>query len=136
MVRKADRGRGGDAPAPAAQNSIRLDRWLCHARVFKTRTLAAERISGGGIRVNGAPCRKPGQGVKPGDIVTAATPGGVRSLRVLAAGERRGPAPEAQALYEDLDRVASEGRDDGVQDDGVQDAGAQSDRAPAGDGSA
>ena len=77
-----------DAPA----DSIRLDRWLCHARVFKTRTMAAERIAAGGVRINGAPCRKPGHEVKVGDVVTAAAPGGVRSLRVLSPGERRGPA--------------------------------------------
>ncbi|PAU98169.1 RNA-binding S4 domain-containing protein [Paracoccus salipaludis] len=88
-----------DAPA----DSIRLDRWLCHARVFKTRTMAAERIAAGGVRINGAPCRKPGHEVKVGDVVTAAAPGGVRSLRVLSPGERRGPASEARELYEDLD---------------------------------
>ena len=88
-----------DAPA----DSIRLDRWLCHARVFKTRTMAADRIAVGGVRINGAPCRKPGHEVKVGDVVTAAAPGGVRSLRVLSPGERRGPASEARELYEDLD---------------------------------
>ena len=88
-----------DAPA----DSIRLDRWLCHARVFKTRTMAAERIAAGGVRINGAPCRKPGHEVKVGDVVTAAAPGSVRSLRVLSPGERRGPASEARELYEDLD---------------------------------
>lgn len=88
-----------DAPA----DSIRLDRWLCHARVFKTRTMAAEQIAAGGVRINGAPCRKPGHEVKVGDVVTAAAPGGVRSLRVLSPGERRGPASEARELYEDLD---------------------------------
>ena len=102
MARRADRGRGNPPePLPAA---IRLDRWLCHARVFKTRSLAADRITAGGVRINGSPCRKPGHEVRPGDVVTAAVPGGVRSLRVLASGERRGPATEAQALYEDLDR--------------------------------
>ena len=69
-----------DAPA----DSIRLDRWLCHARVFKTRTMAAERIAAGGVRINGAPCRKPGHEVKVGDVVTAAAPGGVRSSTRLA----------------------------------------------------
>lgn len=88
-----------DAPV----DSIRLDRWLCHARVFKTRTMAADRIAAGGVRINGAPCRKPGHEVKVGDVVTAAAPGGVRSLRVLSPGERRGPASEARELYEDLD---------------------------------
>lgn len=100
----ARRGRsdhaGETADAPA---TIRLDKWLCHARVFKTRTLAADRIAQGGIRVNGTPCRKPGHELRPGDVVTAAVPGGVRSLRMVAPGERRGPAAEARTLYEDLD---------------------------------
>ncbi|MBB1490081.1 MULTISPECIES: RNA-binding S4 domain-containing protein [unclassified Paracoccus (in: a-proteobacteria)] len=100
MVR---RGRDRDEDEDEPPTSIRLDRWLCHARVFKTRTMAADRISEGGVRVNGAPCRKPGHEVKAGDVVTAAAPGGVRSLRVLAPGERRGPASEARELYEDLD---------------------------------
>lgn len=98
------RGRAGLPPrdaAPAA-SAVRLDRWLCFARVFKTRTLAADRIAAGGVRLNGQPCRKPGQTVRPGDVVTAATPGKVRVLRVVASGERRGPATEAQALFEDL----------------------------------
>ena len=85
---------GGDA--------IRLDRWLHHARLFKTRTLAAEAIGGGGIRVNGQPCRKPAQMVRPGDTVTVSAHGRVRVLRVLALGERRGPATEAATLYEDV----------------------------------
>lgn len=100
----ARRGRepvkGADVLPPS---SIRLDRWLCHARVFKTRTMAADRIVAGGVRINGAPCRKPGHEVKIGDVVTAAAPGGVRSLRVLSPGERRGPATEARELYDDLD---------------------------------
>lgn len=103
MARKGrDRASGAEADDTPAV-SIRLDRWLCHARVFKTRTMAAERIAAGGVRINGAPCRKPGHEVRMGDVVTAAAPGGVRSLRVLLPGERRGPATEARALYEDLD---------------------------------
>ena len=104
--------KGRDRPPegePEAALSIRLDRWLCHARVFKTRTLAAERIAAGGVRINGAPCRKPGHEVKAGDVVTAAAPGGVRSLRVLSPGERRGPATEARELYEDLDAESGAG---------------------------
>lgn len=96
--------RGRDIPGPAAPpgEAIRLDRWLCHARVFKTRTLAADRIAAGGVRLNGQPCRKPGQVVRPGDVIMAATFGKVRVLRVISAGERRGPATEARLLYEDL----------------------------------
>lgn len=94
------------APPPegaAAADRIRLDRWLCHARVFKTRTLAADRIAAGGIRVNGAPAARPAQMVGPGDVVTVASGPRVRSLRVTAPGQRRGPPAEAQGLYEELD---------------------------------
>ncbi len=102
MARRGNRPGQADPPEPP--DAIRLDRWLFHVRVFKSRTLAAERIAQGGVRLNGAPCRKPGQEVRPGDVVTVAAPSGVRSLRVLAPGLRRGPAVEAQALFQDLDR--------------------------------
>ncbi|AUH63241.1 RNA-binding S4 domain-containing protein [Paracoccus zhejiangensis] len=85
-----------------APDSIRLDKWLVHVRLFKTRGLAAERIEGGGVRVNGQPSRKPGRSIRPGDEVTVSMQGRVRALRMIAPGVRRGPASEAQTLYEDL----------------------------------
>ncbi|AXC49778.1 RNA-binding S4 domain-containing protein [Paracoccus suum] len=88
----------GDGPG----GRIRLDRWLFHVRAFKTRTLAADRIAGGGIRVNGTPCGKPAHLVGPGDVVTIGSAARVRVLRFLAPGERRGPPDEANLLYEDL----------------------------------
>lgn len=96
-------GRGGDGPVQPDAQTIRLDRWLCHARLFKTRTLAADRIASGGVRVNGVPCRKPAHALRVGDVVTAAVPGGVRSLRMLSPGERRGSPAEARLLFDDLD---------------------------------
>ncbi|KGJ05046.1 heat shock protein Hsp15 [Paracoccus halophilus] len=87
----------GDEP-----DTIRLDRWLHHVRLFRTRSLAADAIGGGGVRVNGQPCRKPARAVRPGDTVTVSAHGTVRALRVLALGERRGPAPEASLLYEEI----------------------------------
>lgn len=89
---------GGDSGG-----ALRLDRWLHHARLFKTRTLAADRVEAGGVRLNGQPCRKPAQLVRPGDVLTVPTPGGLRSLRVRAPGARRGPPAEARGLYDDLD---------------------------------
>ncbi|MAN57153.1 MAG: RNA-binding protein [Paracoccus sp.] len=86
--------------------ALRLDRWLFHARLFKSRGLAAERIEGGGIRLNGQPCRKPGRNVKPGDRLVISAHGKLRSVEILALGARRGPAAEAQALYADLDAPA------------------------------
>ena len=88
-----------DAPVDEA---LRLDKWLFHARLVKSRGLAAARIEGGGVRVNGQPCRKPGRAVRAGDRLTISAQGHVRAVEVLAMGTRRGPAPEAQTLYRDL----------------------------------
>lgn len=86
--------------ADAGDARIRIDRWLFHARMFRTRSMAAAGVVKGGIRVNGAPCIKPAQLVGPGDVVTIAAGRQVRALRVLDIGTRRGPAPEAQMLYD------------------------------------
>ena len=82
--------------------TIRLDKWLWHARIVKTRGLAAKLIVSPGMRVNANPVAKPAYAVGPGDVLTFALGPRVRVLRVLAIGARRGPAPEAQALYEDI----------------------------------
>jgi ribosome-associated heat shock protein Hsp15 len=81
---------------------LRLDKWLWQARFFKTRSLAAKVAGGGSCRVNGTPVAKPAHAVAPGDVLTFPQARAVRVVRILALGERRGPAPEAQALYEDL----------------------------------
>ena len=86
-----------------AAAKLRIDKWLWHARFFKTRSLAAKLVSGGKLRVNGQPVAKPAFAVGAGDVLTFAQGREVRVIRVLALGERRGPAPEAQALYDDLD---------------------------------
>ncbi len=81
---------------------LRLDKWLWHARLFKSRTLAAQQIAKGGFRVNRAIVRKSHHSVQPGDVVTFAKGPYVRVIEIIALGQRRGPAPEAQALYRDL----------------------------------
>ncbi|WP_171174501.1 RNA-binding S4 domain-containing protein [Ruegeria sp. HKCCD8929] len=86
-----------DAPA-----KLRIDKWLWHARFFKTRSLAAKQVSGGHVRVNSNRVLKPAQTVGPGDVLTFAQGRQVRVVRINALGERRGPAPEAQTLYTDL----------------------------------
>ncbi|KCV80929.1 heat shock protein [Actibacterium atlanticum] len=86
-----------DSPA-----QIRLDKWLWHARFFKTRTLSAKTVSGGHVRVNGTKVGKPAHKVGVGDTLTFAQGRDIRVVRVVAPGERRGPAPEAQQLYDDL----------------------------------
>lgn len=86
-----------------AEGALRLDKWLFHARFFKTRALAMARIEGGGIRINGQPCRKPGRAVRAGDRLTISAHARVRVVQVLDVSDRRGPPSEAQALYRDID---------------------------------
>ncbi|PWE33732.1 RNA-binding protein S4 [Maritimibacter sp. 55A14] len=85
-----------------ARETLRIDKWLWQARFFKTRSLAARVVSAGKLRVNGTRVTKPSATVGPGDTLTFPQARRIRVVRVLALGERRGPAPEAQALYDDL----------------------------------
>lgn len=80
----------------------RLDRWLWHARIIKTRSLAAQFVEQGKFRINREKVLKPAYTVKIGDVITAAIFGRVRVLRIAGFSARRGPATEAQALYVDL----------------------------------
>ena len=80
----------------------RVDKYLWHARFFKSRTLAAEAVSAGRVRINGGHCTKPAAAIKPGDVLTIALGSAVRVIKVVAPGVRRGPASEARQLYEDL----------------------------------
>lgn len=82
---------------------LRLDKYLWQARFFKGRDLAAEVVTGGHLRLNGQRCVKPGHAVGPGDVLTFPQGNRIRVIRILSLGLRRGPAPEAQALYADLD---------------------------------
>ena len=99
-------GEGRGAPPPAGAAGLRLDKWLWHARFVKSRGLAAKLVSETGVRVNGTRAAKPAAAVRPGDVLTFALGRHVRVIRILALGTRRGPAPEAQALYDDLDPPA------------------------------
>ena len=81
---------------------MRLDKWLWHARFFKSRSLAARHIETARCRINGRVVDKPHATVAPGMVLTFALGSRVRVLRIVALGERRGPAPEAQALYDDI----------------------------------
>jgi ribosome-associated heat shock protein Hsp15 len=98
----------GARPDRAAQPRLRLDKWLWQARFFKGRDLAADMITSGHCRINSQPCRKPGHGVQTGDTLTFPQADRIRVIRVIALGYRRGPAPEAQSLYLDLDAPASD----------------------------
>lgn len=80
----------------------RLDKWLFHARFFKTRTLAAKMANAGHVRVNSAKVSKASHGIALGDVLTFAQGRDIRVVRVEAFADRRGPASAAQALYADL----------------------------------
>jgi ribosome-associated heat shock protein Hsp15 len=84
------------------QDRLRIDKWLWHVRVVKTRSLAAKLIADGHVRVNGTRTDTPAKAVTPGDVLTIALERTVRVYRIKGLGERRGPAVEAQTLYEDL----------------------------------
>ena len=85
-----------------SQERIRVDKWLWHARFFKSRTLAAKLAGSGKLRINREVSRKPGAAVKSGDVLTFPKGTDIRVIEILALGERRGPAGEAQGLYKDL----------------------------------
>ena len=93
-----------------AQQRQRLDKWLWHARVVKTRTLAQKLVGGGKVRVNREKVLAPSAPVRAGDVLTVALRSRVRVLRILAFSERRGPAARAQDLYEDLTPPAAADR--------------------------
>lgn len=84
------------------QASIRLDKWLWQARFVKSRALAQRLIAAGAIRVNAVRVLKPATAVRVGDGLSFAQGREVRSVRILALGSRRGPAPEARTLYAEI----------------------------------
>lgn len=85
-----------------AAGRLRLDKWLWYARFVKTRSLGTKLCGAGVIRCAGAVVVKANHAVKPGDVLTFPLGNHIRVVRVLALGERRGPAPQARLLYEDL----------------------------------
>jgi ribosome-associated heat shock protein Hsp15 len=80
----------------------RIDKWLWHARVVRTRSAAAALSDSGLVRINGARIDTSSRPVRPGDVVTIALDRHVRVLKVIGYAERRGSADTVGALYEDL----------------------------------
>lgn len=80
----------------------RIDKWLFFARVAKSRSLAAKLVTAGRVRVNRDKVEQAAHPVKSGDVLTVRLDRKVLVYRILASGVRRGPAAEAQTLYEDL----------------------------------
>jgi len=81
---------------------LRIDKWLWHARFFKSRSLATRMCAAGKVRANSAVVSKPHHGLHIGDVLTFPQGERIRVVRVLEYGERRGPAPLARTLYEDI----------------------------------
>jgi len=87
---------------PADVDRQRIDRWLWHARLVRTREAAAALAGAGYVRVNGTRIDAPGRMVRAGDVVTVALERNVRVLKIVGFRERRGPAGSGEALYEEL----------------------------------
>jgi ribosome-associated heat shock protein Hsp15 len=81
---------------------IRIDKWLWHARFYRTRALAQSAADSGLIRLNGARIEKSSATIAPGDVLTLPRGPGVMAVRVTGLAARRGPADDARALYEVL----------------------------------
>ena len=80
----------------------RIDKWLWHARVVRTRTAAASLVDAGHVRLNGERVSANSQPVKAGDVVTIALDRTVRIMNVTGFAERRGDATAASVLFEDM----------------------------------
>ena len=80
----------------------RLDKWLFFSRTVKSRTLAQKLIETGAVRVNSERETRTDCQVGAGDVLTMTVHERLLVYKILDPGERRGPASEAQALYEDL----------------------------------
>ena len=81
---------------------MRIDRYLHCIRLVKSRTLAQAVLETGHVRIDGKRVEKPSEEVRVGSTIALPLRGHARVLRVLSLPQRRGPAPEARACYEEL----------------------------------
>jgi ribosome-associated heat shock protein Hsp15 len=84
----------------------RIDKWLWHARVVRTRSAAAALVDSGFVRVNSERVGQASRLVRPGDVLTIALDRNVRILKVAGFAERRGSATLARVLFEDMTPAA------------------------------
>jgi ribosome-associated heat shock protein Hsp15 len=99
---------GADAPSAAgAAERQRIDKWLWHARVVRTRAAAAALADAGHVRVNGQRIDASSRPVRRGDVVTVALDRSVRVMRVAGFAERRGSSLQARTLFDDLTESGS-----------------------------
>ena len=105
--------------------TLRMDKWLWYTRFFKSRTLAGTFCGSAKLRLNGQVIRKSNQTLKPDDVLTFPLNNYVRVIKVVTLGTRRGPALEAQGLYEDLDPPVPVKKEERIRSGtAVRDAGA------------
>jgi ribosome-associated heat shock protein Hsp15 len=105
-------------------DTLRLDKWLWFARFARTRTSAAKLITEARFRVNGQGTDKAHYAIRPGDVLTFPLGPHIRIIKVLALAARRGGAPEARLLYEDLDPPQAKPRQPDEPATGLRDEGA------------
>ena len=101
---------GGVSDGGSDSVGLRADKWLWYARFFKSRSLATQICQAGKLRLSGQGVVKPHTKVRPGDVLTFPQARHIRVVKVLALATRRGPASEAQTLYEDLKPPEAESR--------------------------
>ena len=95
------RNKLAEEKSSAAGATLRIDKWLWFARLAKTRSLAARLCAAGAVTVGGTVAMKAHHAVRVGDVVSAPQGRSLLTVRILALGRRRGPAPEARLLYEE-----------------------------------
>ena len=83
--------------------NLRIDKWLWYARFFKIRALASKLCTSGKLRLNCELIRKGHATLKEKDVLTFPKEDDVRVIKVISLANRRGPASEAAALYQDLE---------------------------------
>ncbi len=86
-----------------SEDSLRIDKWLWYTRFLKSRTLASTLCASGKLRLNSTLIGKAHQVLRVGDVLTFPLGDHIRVIEVVALATRRGPAPEAQSLYKDLE---------------------------------
>ncbi|MEI7866159.1 MAG: RNA-binding S4 domain-containing protein [Chthoniobacterales bacterium] len=87
---------------PGTLDRQRIDKWLWHARIVRTRSAATALTAAGHVRLNGQRILAASHNVGVGDVVTLALDRSVRVVKVAGFAERRGASDAARALYQDL----------------------------------
>lgn len=89
-----------DPASPASVARLRIDKWLWAARFFKTRTLAAQAVDLGRVRVGGERL-KPAHALRPGETLEIQVGDSRIEIVVIGLSAARGPAPQASLLYQE-----------------------------------